>query len=102
MVGNVILRQVVKEQVRKLNRLLADIITVTNLIRPDVADGKQFLAEQARKDLLDIARKMAEIVTETWDLMKEVPVAKQRNDEKYGRAKFLRDIELGTFEEKQK
>ena len=70
MVGDVILRQIVKEQVRKLNVLVSDLLSLVNFLEKDQV--------QVKLDIVNIAKKLAEIVTETWEEIKEVPVAKRR------------------------
>ena len=60
------MRQVLKDQTKKLNLLVSEVIESVNILI------------QLKKDMLETARKMGEMVHEQWELIKEEPINRKK------------------------
>ena len=82
MVGEVILRQIMRSQVKKVNKVMTDLLEIESVARDlkveleettAVVDAMD-LAEEVKQKLLDASRELGEIISETWEVLREKPV----------------------------
>ena len=77
-----ILRQIVRNQVKKVNKVMTDLLEINSVAKDLQIEAKETnantdvldLAEEIKQKLLDASRDLGEIITETWEVLREKPV----------------------------